>query len=156
MAQSNAWPDFKLGPSLQTQSGSEGNEFVGGVNISLTLPILSQNRGNIQYAKKDQHRATVAYQLALNKNQNERKKLIERYQLALQSLNLLQSTSSLKTNHQNIEKYFEKGLISTSLVIESHRQIFELTESIHQQELTALDALWRLFIIDGKFLSEKI
>ncbi len=156
LAKSNAWPDFKLGPALQTQSGTPGNQIAAGVNISLGLPLLSQNRGGIGYAQKDKYRSTLAYNLALNKNQNERQKQIERYQSTLKSLGALRSTSSLNTDHQNVEKYFEQGLISSSLVIESHRQIFELTESMNEQELTAIDALWRIFIIDGRFLSEKI
>ncbi|QQR81265.1 MAG: TolC family protein [Deltaproteobacteria bacterium] len=156
LAKSQAWPDFKLGPTLQTQSGTPGNPRAIGMNISMSLPLLSWNRGNIQYAQRDKSRSALAYELARNKNQNERQEQILRYQSAIASLKSLRSTASMNTEHQSIEKYFEEGLIPTSLVIESHRQIFELTESMNRQELNAIDALWRLFIIDGRFLSEKI
>lgn len=155
LAISNAWPDFKLGPTIETQSGLPGRNIVAGANLSLGLPILSLNRGGIEYSKRDEFRSKLAYQLTLQKNENERAKQVQRYQMALRSLFQTRS-GSFHQEHESIEKYFNEGLISSSLVIESHRQIFDLSQSVHEQELTAMDALWRLYIIDGKLADARL
>lgn len=156
LAKSNAWPDFKLGPSFQTQTGIVGQDSAAGVNVGLTLPLLSHNKGGIEYAKRDHVRNLLSYQLANQKNQSERVKQIQRYNQALRSLYQIKSTASINANHANLEKYFTDGLISSSLVIETHRQMIELIESRNMQELTALDALWRLYILEGKVLEAKL
>lgn len=156
LAKSNAWPDFKLGPSFQSQTGIPGQDSAAGINIGLTLPILNRNKGGIEYAKRDYAKNLLSYQLAGKKNHSERIKQIQRYNQALKSLYQIKSTASINANHANLEKYFTDGLISSSLVIETHRQMIELIESRNIQELTALDALWRLYILEGKVLEAKL
>ena len=156
LAKSNVWPDFKLGPSFQTQTGITGKDSAAGMNIGLTLPILSRNKGGIEYAKRDHAKNVLSYQLANQKKQSERVKQIQRYQQAIKSLHQIKSSTSIKDSHEDLEKYFSEGLISASLVIETHRQIMDLTESRNLQELNAIDALWRLYILDGKFISTKL
>lgn len=156
LAKSSAWPDFKLGPSLETQSGIPGNNTVAGGNISLALPIFSLNRGGIDFAKRDAYRANLAYQLTLNKKENERSRLLQNYRSSLQTLLQLRGNGMLQTEHKSMEDYYKQGLVSSSLVIETHRQIFEITSSMNEQELTAIDALWRLYILDGKVLESKL
>lgn len=156
LAKSNAWPDFKVGPSFTTQTGIPGNNTAAGVNVSLALPIFSLNKGGIDYAKRDFYRTDLAYQLTLTKKENERSQLLLRYQSALQSMGQLRLNGTLKNEHKNMEEYYEQGLVSSSLVIETHRQIFEVTESVNEQELTAIDALWRLYILDGNLFDAKM
>lgn len=156
LAKSNAWPDFKLGPSFQTQTGITGQDSAAGINVGLTLPILSRNKGGIEYAKRDYAKNLLSYQLSGQKNQSERIKQIQRYNQALRSLYQIKSTASINANHANLEKYFTDGLISPSLVIETHRQMIELIESRNVQELTALDALWRLYVLQGKVVEAKL
>ena len=97
-----------------------------------------------------------AYQLSGQKNQSERIKQIQRYNQALRSLYQIKSTASINANHANLEKYFTDGLISPSLVIETHRQMIQLIESRNVQELTAWDALWRLYVLQGKVVEAKL
>lgn len=156
LAKSHAWPDFKLGPSFTTESGIPGKNTTAGANMILTLPIFSLNKGGIDYAKRDSYRAGLSYQLTLTQKKNERDQLLLRYRSALQSLGQLPLSGTLQNEHNKMENYYEQGLVPSSLVIETHRQIFEVTTAIHLQELTAIDALWRLYILDGVFLSKKI
>lgn len=156
LAKSNAWPDFKLGSSFQTQTGITGKDSSAGVTFGLGIPIVSRNKSEIEYAKRDYAKSALSYQLITQKNQSERIKQIRRYNQAIQSLHQVQSTASINTGHENLEKYFTEGLLSASLVIETHRQLIELTESKNIQELNAIDALWRLYIIDGKIMEAKL
>jgi len=67
-----------------------------------------------------------------------------------------QQVSGLAAEHQNIEDFFEKGLVTSTLVIETHRQLYDITRTRNEQELTGVDALWRLYILDGTFMEGKI
>jgi cobalt-zinc-cadmium efflux system outer membrane protein len=156
LSKSNAWPDFKVGPSFQTQTGVTGQQSSAGINVGFSLPILSQNRAGIEYAKKDYAKSLLSQKLVTDKNQNERVKQIQRYQQALKSLHQIKSGAFINAKHENLEKFFDEGLISSSLVIETHRQMIDVTESRNIQELTALDALWRLYILEGKLTESKL
>lgn len=156
LSKSNAWPDFKVGPTFQKQTGITGQDSSAGVNFGFSLPILSQNRGSIEYAKRDYAKSLLSQKLVTDKNQTERVKQIQRYQQALKSLNQIKSVAIINTKHENLEKFFDEGLISSSLVIETHRQMIDVTESRNIQELTALDALWRLYILEGKIMGSKL
>ncbi len=156
LAKSNAWPDFKLGPSFQTQTEIAGQNSAAGVTFGLGIPIFSHNKGGIEYAKRDHAKTILSQQLASEKNQSERLKQIERYNQTLKLLQQVKSASFVNRGHENLEKYFAEGLISAPLVIETHRQMIELTEAKNIQELNAIDALWRLYIIDGKVLEAKL
>ena len=81
---------------------------------------------------------------------NERFRQVLRYRSAVKAYRSF-SLQSLYQKHENIEKLYNRGLVSTSLIIESHHQVHEIIEALHAQELTALDALWRIRIIDGTF-----
>ncbi|MBX7149565.1 TolC family protein [bacterium] len=156
LAKSSIWPDFKVGPSFTNQTGIPGNNKASGINVTLALPIFSFNGGNVSYAKQDAYRASLAYQLTVSKKENERAQLLSTYRSALQSLGRIHPNGALQNEHKNMENYYESGLVSSSLVIETHRQIFEVTQSLNAQELTAINALWRIYILDGTWAGSKI
>lgn len=154
-AKSDAWPDFKLGPTIETETQAQDTATMAGMRLALPLPILSQNHGAKSYAKLDEMRSHLILNNTLRKTEIERVQQIKRYQNALSALNLY-AAQGANDKHRKIEDFFEKGLISSSLVMESHRQLYEIAKTRNEQELTALDALWRVRIIDGTFLAEKL
>ncbi|MBI2335900.1 MAG: TolC family protein [Deltaproteobacteria bacterium] len=157
LAKSKAWPDLKIGPSFDTEAlDNGGTRWLGGVNFSIPLPILNLNRGEKAFAKADQFRAQTNLELTIRKTESERILQLKRYQASLKALRSSRSISGLAVEHQNIEAYFEKGLVPSTLVIEIHNQLYDITRTRNEQELIGVDALWRLYIIDGKFLDSKI
>jgi outer membrane protein TolC len=156
LAKSQAWPDFKIGPSFLTQTKIAGQNSAAGINLGLTLPIFSQNKGGIEYAKRDLVKSHLFAQSVNRENQYERVKLVHQYGQALTALRQIKSAASVNGSHSKLESFFDEGLLSAALVIETHRQMTSLSEARHAQELTAIEALWRLFILDGNFQSQKI
>jgi hypothetical protein len=61
------------------------------------------------------------------------------------------SLSIVNEKHEQLEKQFFKGLVPSSLVIEAHRQLFDLEERRNSSELEALESLGRILILDNKF-----
>lgn len=158
IAKSKAWPDVNIGPTFNTEAlpNNGGIKVVGGVGLSLPIPILSQNRGDKAFAYADKSRADTNLELAIRKTSIERDIQAQRYLAAVKALKQSQPSDRLSIQHENIEKFFEKGLVPSTLVIEAHRQLYDITKTRNEQELTGIDALWRLYIIDGKFLDAKL
>ncbi len=157
LAKSKAWPDLKIGPSFDTEDlDNGGTRLLGGVSFSVPLPILNLNRGEKAFAKADQLRAQTNLEQVLRKTESERILQLKRYQAAIKALRSTQSIQGLAVEHQNLEAYFEKGLVPSTLVIETHNQLYDITRTRNEQELTGVDSLWRLYIIDGKILDSKI
>jgi len=157
IAKSKTWPDLKIGPSFDTeyQEGS-GSGFLGGINFSIPLPLLNRNKGEKAYAQADQMRAEKNLDLLLKKTHSERQLLLKQYKNAVNGLRSIHPLGLLASEHQNIESFFERGMVTTALVIETHRQIYEITKTRNEQELSGIEALWRLYILDGRLLKEKI
>ena len=62
----------------------------------------------------------------------------------------------LKQKHNKIEKLFKRGVISSAMIIEAHRQLIEFTNTRFEFELGAVEALWNIYKIQGKLLNQKI
>ncbi len=157
IAKSKVWPDLKIGPTIDTESLNSGRtDLIAGIALSVPLPILNLNKGEKAYAHLDKLKAEKEFELTLQKISIERSKQITRYQSATRALQQSHSLRDLSAQHENMEAYFEKGLVPSTLVIECHRQLYEVTRTRHEQELAGIDALWRIYILDGKFLEQKI
>jgi len=87
---------------------------------------------------------------------SERERERARYEKAVAALRALGGRKALRDKHEQVEDFFERGLISSSLVIEAHRQMLDFTRSRHEHELAAVTALWRIRAIDGTILGEKL
>ncbi len=157
IAKSKAWPDLKIGPTFDTESLDSGaTRLLGGVNFSIPIPLLNRNKGGKAYAQADQIRAEKNLEIALKKTASERELQFKRYKDARNALRSTQEVSVLTSQHQKIETFFEQGMVSSTLVIETHRQLYEITKTRNEQELTGIDALWRLYILDGKVDEAKL
>lgn len=150
-AESDAWPDLKLGPSVRTsKEGDETNTFVG-FGLQIPLPVFSQNRGAKAYQAQKVNEAELIFEQTQRQTAAVRSDLIYRYSQAVQSLKASLSQRELSEKHQEIERQFFKGVIPSSLVIEAHRQLFELEERRNALELEALEAYGQLLILQEQF-----
>jgi len=155
LAKSDAWPDFRLGPTVETGTLGRNDSVTVGGTISLPIPLLNLNRGEKAYAALERVRASSHLEQTRKKTSLERSKQLNRYRSAVKGVSQIRF-QDLNESHHEVEGFFGRGLVPSSLVIESHRQFFEISKILHEQELTALDALWRLYIIDGRVFEEKI
>ena len=156
LAYGASWPNLKIGPSFQTQSGALNNSQGYGIALSLPLPLYQANGGGRAYAAKGIAASEVTLETGGNQLQTERQQELLRYQSALNAMQESGTLRDVDKRHQNLERLFKGGLIISSMVIEAHRQIVDLTRNINEQELLAIRALWRIYAIEGRVLKEKI
>lgn len=153
-ANSTSWPDLKIGPSFETQiQGSQRtNSF--GLNLSFAIPLFHSNGAGKSYATAGVSRAEFA--LATFKEiENQQLQLqMEAYSDAVNALETSFSIPELEKKHRDIENSFQSGVISSSFVIEIHRQMADFTKSLGEQEMAALEALAKVYSTQGRLLSE--
>jgi outer membrane protein TolC len=150
-AEGESWPDIKIGPSMKAlKENGESNTLVG-VALSMPLPIFTQNGGGRAYSAQRLAEAEMGAELAKRKSLASRTELVNRYSQIVQALKSSLSLTIANKSHEQLEKQFFRGLVPSSLVIEAHRQLFELGERRNASELEALEALGRVLIIDNQF-----
>jgi cobalt-zinc-cadmium efflux system outer membrane protein len=143
-AQGSAWPDLKIGPTFerQTQGSQSYNAF--GINLAFPLPVFNTHGGQRRLASLGVARSEMALKVQQTEDQHQREFLATKYQNAVEALGAAPSLGEVLKRHHESEALFFRGLISSSLLIESHRQLFEFAKTRNEQELAAVEA-WAQF-----------
>ena len=150
-ADSEAWPDLRIGPSVKgVKENGETNTYIGAA-LSIPLPVLNRNAAGKSYAEQKVVEAELTFAQAQRRSNALRDDLLNRYTQIRESLEKSLSLDTLKGKHERIEKQFFKGLVPSALVIEGHRQLFDLEQRRNLSELEAIEALGRLLILENKF-----
>ena len=158
-ASAQAWPNLRIGPTFETErtvSGGEDNRLFYGGQLSFDLPVLSLKRGEKRFAALEAKRAEGNFISTRRKTAVERYTQVERYRMAVKSLRATPTRGALDQIHRDIDRQVDRGFVQAGLVIEAHRQVFDTATGRNEQELAAIDALWRIAIIDGRLGEEKI
>lgn len=155
-AQAASWPDLRLGPSLERETQSGQRRQTVGLNLGLPLPLFHRNAAGREQARRGEDAAVLGLEAVQAALRAERETELARYEMAVAALALADGRKEVHAKHERVEDFFQRGLISSSLVIEAHRQMFEFTRDRHEHELAAIRALWRIRAIDGQILEEKL
>lgn len=154
LAESEAWPDLKIGPDYEWTQGPSGNEKSLGITLTLPLPIWNRNQGGIAVADAESAKARISLNLAEKELEIERASWQVKYENGVRAIKDGVSSEEMRKRHQKFKTQFTSGLIPSSLVIEANRQILEFTKSKNEQELSTLEALWNIKRLQGKLEEE--
>lgn len=149
-AQSESWPDLKVGPSIEQQTEGPFTVHTFGFNLALPLPIFNLNQGGRAYANAGLMRAQANLRSEQGKLIANKQILIQQYNTVIDALKELPDIANVEGKHSSAEGYFRRGLLSTSLMIEYHRQIVDFIEDQNLLELNAMEALWKVHALEGK------
>ena len=150
-AEAESWPDIKVGPTMKTVKENGQTTTFAGFGLSMPIPVFTINGAGRAYGAQKQLQAELELEQAKRKSFSVREELVSRYNQTTQSLKSSVSLGIVNEKHEQIERQFFKGLVPSSLVIEAHRQLFELEEQKNSSELEALESLGRILILDNKF-----
>jgi hypothetical protein len=153
---SDAWPDLKIGPSVSIEkNGINDNKSVG-FNISFPLPIFNVNNGGKVYARQKLYRAKKTTEYTQSEENHERYEQLRVYQNAINILNKTDSKKSIERKYLKIKKLYLRGVISSSIYLESIKSKLNYIRSRNNRELTAISALWKIYQYDGKVFKENL
>ncbi len=155
-AKSERWPPLKVGPIFKRENDGEAVENSYGVRVSFDIPVFNSNSANKANANSNLIRSQKVMELTQLEDSREREMAIRVYRKSVEGLNEIPSLSELQKIHQRTNDLEKRGLISSSLLIESLRQRMELIRGRHGLENKALESLLNIYKIDGRNFEEII
>lgn len=145
-------PDLEFGPQLEVETINGKDYKNWGFHIGFEVPIFNYYTANKQSAK-------IKFEVAGERLRNYRKEFeidtkawILRYSEFKKQISLLNSLKKLEKNHDKIENLFQRGTISVSTLVESHRKLIDYLVSKHKFEMKALEAQLRIEQNSGELI----
>lgn len=155
-AQAERWPDLTVGPSVKLlREGGESSQMLG-VNLSLPIPVFNVNEAGRASAAAGVSRSQLERNLESNNEANLRRQLVKNYRRTRASLQQVLSVEDIEKHHRNLDSQALRGLIPSALVIEAHRSLVDLEKTRNERELKALEALLKIYTIDGTILEQAL
>ena len=156
LQKSNATPDLRIGPTykMDKEGANEVNSL--GLALSIDLPVFNTNSAGKAKAAKELIAAKLSLKYIQDESLLDLEAWIAKYKRFSHSLKTIANKEDLERKHQKIERLFKRGIISTSLVIESHRQLIEFSNTRFDFEQGAVEALWEIYKINGEIQTKKI
>lgn len=152
LAKSESWPTPSVGPSYTDQNQFGEQAKVWGVVVSTKLPLLNTNQGGRAVARESLNLNERSLQFQTNRLELEKASLLVKYNSNVGTLKTTNVDDTIHKKHEQIESYFLRGLVSSALVIEAHRQILDSQRMYNSSEIDTLDKYYRLRILEGTFL----
>lgn len=153
-AKSMVWPDVTVGPSMDQRTEGPFNYQTYGFNLSFAIPVFNLNKGGREFANAGLMRSQANLKAQRSKLLAEKEILIQQYNSILGSLRKMPEVDSIEKKHQGAESYFRRGLLSTSLMVEYHRQIVDFIVDQNELELAAIENLWKVYALEGKIFTQ--
>lgn len=150
-AKADSWPDLKIGPSIKLVKVGLVKENYYGLSLAMPLPIFSLNGSGRSYGESKLSEVELNFELSNRRISSMRAQLSKKYQAMVEVLKGALSEKAIEEKHERTEQHFFKGLVSSSLVIEAHRQLIELEEKRNESEREAIEAISSIYIIDNTF-----
>lgn len=150
-ANSESWPDLKIGPSFKEIKENNTRESLTGVSLSMPLPIFSWNLDGRAFGSEKLAEARLNFDAARTKAKSTRLVLESRYKSYVSNLQSILNSKVVSDKHKEVENLFFKGVISGPLVIEAHRQLFDLEQKRNESEFGAIESLGHILIYDNQF-----
>lgn len=156
MARATSWPGLAIGPMVQFQADGGVRSQLYGIHLVMDFPIFNFNGAGREHAAQGVSKAQKTITLLNAEEAHERAEQVRIYQGALSALKEAGSSRDVERKHSRIESLSVRGLISSSLVIEAHRQRAELEKNRNERELKAIEALWTVYKLDGRIFEESL
>lgn len=156
LEKSNSIPDIKIGPSFSRESinGKSFNSF--GLTVSIDLPIFDSNAGNKASAVENINNSILKLKNIKKEADLDLKIWTDQYHTLKDSFSRTTRFSDLEKKHQRAEKLFRRGVISTSMIIEVHRQLIEFSKTRYEFEYGIIEALWNIYKLNGTIENKNI
>lgn len=154
-ARGRSWPNLAIGPKVEIATGMFDEQLYG-LALVLPVPLYQTNSSGRAAAWQGVRREQLfsTYARANWERETQYLHLVYR-RCALAVLRTLERKEII-AQHAELHELLKRGVISASLVIELHRQLLEYFDRLHVQELQGVEALWKLYALQGTILEEEI
>lgn len=150
--QSEKYPDIKIGPVVELENNSKSF----GVALTMDLPVFNSSKTKKQIGQYFINQASLKVKNLMKESELDKLAWIQKLNNFNDSLKSISSKDDLSQKHQKLEKLIERGVLSTAMVLESHRQLVEFTNTRFEFELGAVEAIWNIYKLNSTVLNNKL
>ncbi len=148
--EAQAWPNLQIGPSFSIDK--DGGEEVKkiGINVEIPIPLFQANGGGKAHARSELLRSQRNIKLTRAEENHERYEQLQVYESSTRILSKTLKQDVIAKKHKRIERLYQRGVVSSSTFLDSLRQKDSYLKSRNHREITAIKALWSIYMYDGK------
>ena len=150
-----AYTNLRVGPTFEMDKEDETVKKAG-VAISFDLPLFNRNGAAKARARVALESARFTFNKAKKEANLDLYSWKAQYNKYVSSLKVMANNTSLDMKHKKVESLFKRGIISTAMVIESHRQLIEYSMTRNEFEVGAVEALWNIYNFSGELMKKEI
>ena len=152
---SESTPNLAIGPKFGFER-DERNSFSIGIGVSVPLPLYQNNSAGRAKAMASLNNSQLKFNFTKTELESEKQILIDLYNRIVGGISKTLSEKQIEHNHRNLHTMIKRGVVSASIVIELHRQIIDYYSKLHEQEILAVQAYWKILAIEGRILAEEL
>lgn len=155
LSKNERWPSVRLGPYVRSEK-SDTKELQYGLGVSVPLPVLNQNGGNIETAKARQTQAEVALTVALR--EVERKIAVARHGyetfLAEMARWPADAVAKFRDAARAGDEHYRLGALPIATYTELQTQYLDAVDALLATQADALEARQQLELLSGMDLGD--
>ncbi len=144
-SRSNSYPDLTVGPTFGVEQSLLGNQISYGVKLSMALPIFNLGRSSRRASINSLDSQKIMEKSGVRDLDVDLQTLIEKYNNLSSVVQNFPSSDELIQEFSYTENQFRRGVISSSLLIESQRKYIEFLDSQTEFKVEALEALLQIY-----------
>ena len=150
LSKNERWPAVRLGPYVRSEK-ADTKELQYGLGVSVPLPVLNQNTGNIETARARQAQAEVALNLALR--DVERKIAIARHSYETFLTEMARWPADAVAKFRDAaragDEHYRLGALPIATYTELQTQYLDAVDALLTTQTEALEARQQLELLSG-------
>jgi cobalt-zinc-cadmium efflux system outer membrane protein len=156
LTENERWPSVTLAPYARGERANDSQrEF--GLGVTVPLPVLNQNRGNISAAKARQLQAEVMLNVKLREVERKIAEAHHAYAAQLEAIARWQADTvkNLREAAAQADRHYRLGALPIATYTELQKQYLDALEAVLDTQTEALESRQALELLSGLALSGK-
>ena len=151
LAENEAWPSITVGPQFSREGAGRETESVGGVGISVPLPLWNRNQGGIETANARLLQAETSLKLMLRDIERRIREQVAAYERVRKELARLSPKVAEQLREAAIlaDRHYRLGAVPLATYLEVQENYLEALAAIFNSQADALNARAEIDLLTG-------
>ena len=155
LSENEAWPSITVGPQFSQEKAGD-RESIGGVGISLPLPLWNRNTGNVEAARARELQAQTSLRLGQREIERKLREQAAAYDLHRKEMARWNPkvAEQLREAAALADRHYRLGAVPLATYLEVQSSYLEALEAIYATQADALNAQAEIELLTGTKLSK--
>jgi cobalt-zinc-cadmium efflux system outer membrane protein len=151
LAENEAWPSITLGPQFSSESAGRDKETVGGIGISIPLPLWNRNQGGVEAANARLIQAETSLKLMVRDIERRIREQVASYERVRKELTRLSPkvAEQLREAALLADRHYRLGAVPLATYLEVQQSYLEALAAIFSSQADALNARAEIDLLTG-------